>query len=217
MRTFSLLLLLIVVGCGSGTSTSSKALDRPTDLPEGWTWHDISGEKCGFALPAAWKVSELKDMENQEINVKGNLHAIARSLATSSANFLKTTGEHGLYAQSEDPIAAVVVVSHRTEREPVDVAEAAGKAASAIASAPMKSDVPPTSAKVSLPAGEGRVVTGEFSGANTGQPEVKLPIYRYIWCFGNERYDVLVIGASVGGSELPDAEQIAKTFRFSRT
>ncbi|MEQ1821783.1 MAG: hypothetical protein ABL949_04695 [Fimbriimonadaceae bacterium] len=217
MRTLPIVLFVLIAGCSSGGPTSAKALERPTDLPEGWTWHDIAGEKCGFAIPANWQVSELKEMENQELNIKGNLHDLARGIATSSANLLKTTGEHGLYARSEDPIAGVVVVSHRTEREPVDVAEAAGKAASAIASAPMKSDVPPTSAKVTLPAGEGRVVIGEFSGASTGQPELKLPIHRYIWAFGNERFDVLVIGASVGGSELPDAEQIAKTFRFSRT
>jgi hypothetical protein len=215
LRLTPFLLALVLLGCGSGGTTSAVALEKPTDLPNGWTWHDIAGENCGFALPDMWKVSDLKAMEEHELNVKGNMHEMARGMAMSAANIMKTTSEHGLYAQSLDPVAAIVVVSHRTERDPVDLAEVAGKAASAIASAPMKSDVPPTSAKITLPAGEARVVSGELSGTSSGQPDLKFPIRRYIWAHGNERYDVLVISSSVG--EAVDAEQIARTFRFNRS
>lgn len=213
----ALLLTMILVGCSSGGATKTASLEKPTDLPPGWTWHNIAGENCGIALPDMWKVSGLKEMENQELNIKGNMHEMARGIATSSANYLKAMGERGLYAQSLDPIAAIVVISHRTERDPVDLVEASAKAASAISAAPMHGEMSPTAAKITLPAGEARVVMGEFSGTTVGQPELKFPIQRYIWAHGNERYDVLIIAASVGGSELPDAEQIARTFRFSRT
>lgn len=210
----AILLAALVAGC-AGPSATKAALEKPTDLPAGWTWHEVDGEGCGFAVPDDWKVMTTKDAEDLTPNVNGTMHQIVRSMATSALLYSKETRDHGSLCQAADPVAAAVMVTHRMENETVDLDNAAAKAASQIAAAPMKSgDVSPTASSIDLPAGKAKLVSGEYSGANSGQPDLKLTVKRYIFGHGADRYDVQVIGTSVSGSPEADAEGIAKTFRF---
>lgn len=218
MKLLSLLIpIAFVIGCSSpaGGGASSK-LEKPTDLPSGWTWQEVAGENCGFAVPGDWKVITTKEAQDEGPSTKGSMHNIVRGMAVNALAMSLVTRDHGVVAIATDPIAGAVMVTHRKEDTTVDLADAAGKAAQQLGAHIMKSETAPTASSVSLPAGEAKLVQGELSGASSGQPELKLNVRHYIFGHGDHRYDIQVISSSVDGSAEPDAEAIAKTFRFAR-
>jgi hypothetical protein len=216
MRRLLLLTCLVIAGCSSGGSTATAALEKPTDLPAGWTWHEIEGEKCGFAVPGDWRIMTTKEAQDEPPSVKGSGHDIMRGMAVSALAMDLEVRDRGLVAVAADPIAAAIMVTHRKEDAPFDLSDAAAKTDQQLGAHTMKSDTPPTASSVTLPAGEAKLVSGQLSGASTGQPDMRLNVRHFVLGHGEHRYDINVISTSVGGSDEPDAEAIAKTFRFVR-
>lgn len=213
---FALLCCAFMIGCSSGGGTAEAALEKPTDLPEGWTWHEIEGEKCGFAVPSDWKVMTTKQAQDEGPVVKGSMHDMFRGMAVSALAMELQVRDRGMVAVGTDSIAGAVMVTHRKEDQAFDLTDAAAKTAQQLASHTMKSETPPTASTVNIPAGEAKLVMGELSGASTGQPDLKLNVRHFIVGHGEHRYDINVVSASIGGSAEPDADAIAKTFRFVR-
>lgn len=214
-RTYPLFLgLLLLVGCSSGGGTKAAALTKPTDLPADWNWVEISDEQCGFGVPADWQVITTKEAEDKGPVVNGSAHDMMRGMAVNALMLSLATRDHGKVAISADPYAGAVMVTHREANDIVDLTQDAAQTASQLSSSTMKSDVAPTVSSVTLPGGEAKLISGQLSGTSVGQPDLKLNVRHYIFSHGKHRYDLHLISAPVGGGPEPDAEQIAKTFRF---
>jgi len=211
-----LVVAILAAGCGAPSSGATAALEKPTDLPADWTWHEIEGENCGFAVPSDWKVMSIKEGQDLAPSTKGSMHDIVRSLAVNALAMNIVTRDRGSMVVAADPYAAAVMVTHRKEDTNVSLEDAQARAAQQMASHTMKSETAPTGATATFPAGESKVINGELSGTSAGQPELRLGAQHFIFADGEDRYDIYVLSTSIDGSPLPDSEKIAQSFRFVR-
>lgn len=208
--------VLLIAGCAPPAGGSASKLEKPSDLESGWTWHEIEGENCGFAVPGDWKVMTAKEAQDEPPTAKGSMHDMLRGMAVNALAMSLVTRDRGMVSVSADPIAAAVMVTHRKEDAPVNLEDAQAQAAQQLASHTMKSETAPNGSTVNLPGGESKLVTGELSGTSSGQPDLKFQVHHYILAHGVDRYDIRIVSTSVGGSPNAEAEKIAESFRFVR-